>query len=1315
MSNDRGFSVLAFRRRDPQGVALVVTLALLVLVTVTVVAFFSRTTTNQQITSGSSQGDIATTYADGATQEIIAGLQKEMWDVSGQPAPVSTTAGAPIILPQTNAGSGIPSRVLSSADLTFPSGSAPSPNAVYSQFGNLVKQSLYQKPIYSGGTSTTVSTPASNVATSTSAAGGRQHDGVYWNQAQLVSVLNSDKATLNKYLVPNWIYTNRSNSAPNDPNDRAKQHPTVYAANSGMEPSSGNALGPNTIVGRYAYNIYDVGGLLNANVAGYGNGVNTQPSYSNKAAMIVPGYKGSVLMADLSGLTLNNTLSGSDPSTFATTSTNSLPKFRYPADPANPTKTWKADLSKILVSGQYAGWVRPFLATYDPAIASRYGMATSAGLLTNNGFSSRQDLITWVNSQLGNGTTTANWTLPYLTHFSYDADAPSFTPNTNRPRSNELLGTTGGNDSSKALDDQINPAFTAVLDTNGYPLVKHRFPLSALSLLDNIYPGHVPTELLDPSSTLSKQIQYDFGLVWNAGNNCWDYKDVDPGNYVGIKQLRTTSNAGTNTVPNTRSPNFFELLKASLTAGSLGKQWGEGSYDGDPDNTLGAPRYSSINYQVVQIGANIISQTTSHYCPTAICLNRNGTAPIIYGVKDLPYLYRTRLLALTIDSFKEADGHQPMYDTKSKTYSQQDAYMVQPELWNPHAPNLLASTTNYPRAFRIVPETVTAVGVQMTTGGGAVWKEGTGPNEPIGDYTGMGGPNCLPNIVYRSNPPDAYISFGWDPSDASNNDLLPRAPDLVNGSALGSFRSPCPLAAPTFPSGIRLDSFPKNATMQVGYKVQWDKLPNTQLTSQLATTAQNVIPARFKKATPSNTALGFLMAYCCSGSSPNLTQYKRMSGGPVTMYLQYSMDGANFYTYDTMQSSFPDNVNGWAPPSGVQQTLTGVRADPRTHRWGLVWANIPYGQYIYGNPKFTAGNDYDNQAGLTYSPTSNLGNTNYGTSGNQSNLPKAPGWNGTLKTNVLQMGWTQVNQPTAPGYYQDPDGVTRKADGAYVTVTESMKLETGSTDSAVGLPQAMLHEDGNEQVSAPGISGYESRPIVLNRPFQSVAELGYVFRDTPWRSLDFFTPESGDNALLDVFSVFGPDPYSYKDTITAETALVAGKVNLNTRQQPVLAALLQGASTTTVFKSTGSYSLTTLTPDQAAKISQSLVQWTTNTSSTTQGPLQNISELVGRYTGSGTTYSGFSSTVTSLLAAASTPSSIIKQQRECVMHALADAGTTRTWNLLIDMVAQTGQLTPSPAGLQSFVVNGERHVWVSVALDRVTGKVIKMQMEPVRL
>src|SRR5437773_12198023 len=73
------------------------------------------------------------------------------------------------------------------------------------------------------------------------------------------------------------------------------------------------------------------------------------------------------------------------------------------------------------------------------------------------------------------------------------------------------------------------------------------------------------------------------------------------------------------------------------------------------------------------------------------------------------------------------------------------------------------------------------------------------------------------------------------------------------------------------------------------------------------------------------------------------------------------------------------------------------------------------------------------------------------------------------------------------------------------------------------------------------------RPQILNRPFQSLAELGQVFRDQPWKTLDFTTASSPDAGLLDVFTLH-------------ESVNEAGKTSLNTRQKPVLTAILSNAT-----------------------------------------------------------------------------------------------------------------------------------------------------------
>ena len=71
----------------------------------------------------------------------------------------------------------------------------------------------------------------------------------------------------------------------------------------------------------------------------------------------------------------------------------------------------------------------------------------------------------------------------------------------------------------------------------------------------------------------------------------------------------------------------------------------------------------------------------------------------------------------------------------------------------------------------------------------------------------------------------------------------------------------------------------------------------------------------------------------------------------------------------------------------------------------------------------------------------------------------------------------------------------------------------------------------------------------------------------------------------------------------------------------------------------------------------------------------------------------------------------IKTRREAAVRALSDVGQTRTWNLLIDVVAQTGRYPQNASNLDQFVVEGERRYWLHVAIDRFTGEVLDRQME----
>jgi len=62
---------------------------------------------------------------------------------------------------------------------------------------------------------------------------------------------------------------------------------------------------------------------------------------------------------------------------------------------------------------------------------------------------------------------------------------------------------------------------------------------------------------------------------------------------------------------------------------------------------------------------------------------------------------------------------------------------------------------------------------------------------------------------------------------------------------------------------------------------------------------------------------------------------------------------------------------------------------------------------------------------------------------------------------------------------------------------------------------------------------------------------------------------------------------------------------------------------------------------------------------------------------------------------------------------LAEVSQTRTWGLLIDVIAQSGRYPQKASDLSQFVVEGEKRYWLHVAIDRITGEVIDQQLEAV--
>jgi hypothetical protein len=210
------------------------------------------------------------------------------------------------------------------------------------------------------------------------------------------------------------------------------------------------------------------------------------------------------------------------------------------------------------------------------------------------------------------------------------------------------------------------------------------------------------------------------------------------------------------------------------------------------------------------------------------------------------------------------------------------------------------------------------------------------------------------------------------------------------------------------------------------------------------------------------------------------------------------------------------------------------------------------------------------------------------------------------------------------------------------------------------------------------IAGYTQ---VLQRPFQNVGELGYAYNPMTGATLNFYTSGSGDSTLLDFFT--------YNTTNNTATyglpyPLRAGPVNINTRNWAVIGALLKGALPNEPPTTGG-------VPSGTATTAANLISTATNTQ-----PAMNRQDLAR------------------LAAAVGTTIGSTEEQKETVVRALSDTTQTRTWGLLIDLIAQTGRYAPGETDLRKFVVEGEQHYWVHVAIDRFTGWVIDKQIEAVR-
>src|SRR6266508_1231283 len=206
--------------------ALLIVLAFVVLLTGLSVAYLSRTTGDRQVAHSSFNQSSVDQLAQSAMDTIIGDLRQEITDPAGSTTSTVNVNGLDVtIYTPTSAAYMVPQRNVNLA-------------GVY----NLIRRSDRGDPLVAPARPSRAS--AVNSTTDVSA-NGRYVTSTRWNGHYLVpkgNVLTSDSSPVPAFTTPDWVF--------------------VTAAGATPSPAPAN------VIGRYAYAIYDEGGLLDANLLG---------------------------------------------------------------------------------------------------------------------------------------------------------------------------------------------------------------------------------------------------------------------------------------------------------------------------------------------------------------------------------------------------------------------------------------------------------------------------------------------------------------------------------------------------------------------------------------------------------------------------------------------------------------------------------------------------------------------------------------------------------------------------------------------------------------------------------------------------------------------------------------------------------------------------------------------------------------------------------------------------------------------------------------------------------------------------------------
>ena len=402
------------RRSSNKAAALIIVLAFVVILTGLAVAYLSRATTDRQLAHTSFHDTDADLLARSALDAVVGGFKWEI--VKGSNGTTGTTVSDTIVYIPNSAANVVPKR----------SGNPAIPGGVETNdpIPNLIRRSVYPDTL--NGT-LGVGSRASAVNSTTASANGRSVSLARWNSHYLIPRANpldttGDSTPVSDFVAPDWVLVTRDG-------------PAVFSAwdNSLKDPTVSPTVNLNYVVGRYAYAVYDEGGLLDINVAGYPSPTPAEQSLTAGPSVRDVGRKGVLAFADLTALptTPGNYVSGTAINTligfrnYATMQLSGVSGFNF--SPFSDTAVSNFFNYFTMPTPIPAASPRQIGTSKDFGVVNnvRTGSLSDSSLRTDQNFITRAELINLVKSLVNAGVDINVNTLQYLGTFSREKNKPT--------------------------------------------------------------------------------------------------------------------------------------------------------------------------------------------------------------------------------------------------------------------------------------------------------------------------------------------------------------------------------------------------------------------------------------------------------------------------------------------------------------------------------------------------------------------------------------------------------------------------------------------------------------------------------------------------------------------------------------------------------------------------------------------------------------------------------------------------------------------------------------------------------------------------